>query len=271
MGEKLQNKLNQYALTIRKYNLGDKNYFLSRFNKLNKSKLNTAWIFAQKKIQNREIIKDASHLTIYESKYATFITSGFENSTNELYQKLNSKFDFKELKLTDENVERKVRNILALRYLENLSSEILELQKKEENSFKSKAVRFAKKIKYGLITIGIFGVFSAPRIIDGLTPAENILNNYLHEEYSEIKTSKINVDVLTNYLHKDSRYKFNGAICNDGWISHSQGRGTCSHHKGVDFYFYEGNYSKNIQQCRKEAKIIVAELKTKALKRSWRD
>lgn len=271
MEEKLQSKLNQYALTIRKYNLGDKNYFFSSLHKLNKNKLSRAWTFAQKKIQNREIIKNASHITIEDSKYATFITSIFDNSTNELYKKLNSKFDVKELKLSDENVERRVRNILALRYLQNLSTEIQELQNNEADSFKSKALRFAKKIKYGLIAVGIVGVFSAPRIIDGLSPAENILNDYLHENYEEIKTSKINVDVLSNYLHEDSRYKFNGAICNDGWTSHSQGRGTCSHHKGVDYYFYKGNHSKNIQQCRSEAKNIIAELKTKALKRSWLD
>ena len=29
-----------------------------------------------------------------------------------------------------------------------------------------------------------------------------------------------------------------GAICNDGWVSHSTGRGTCSHHGGVDHWTY---------------------------------
>ena len=27
--------------------------------------------------------------------------------------------------------------------------------------------------------------------------------------------------------------KRTGAICEDGWVSHSKGRGTCSHHGGV--------------------------------------
>jgi hypothetical protein len=31
----------------------------------------------------------------------------------------------------------------------------------------------------------------------------------------------------------------NGAVCNDGWRSNSQGPGTCSHHGGVDYYVYE--------------------------------
>jgi hypothetical protein len=30
-----------------------------------------------------------------------------------------------------------------------------------------------------------------------------------------------------------------GAVCNDGWRSQSQGPGTCSWHKGVDYYVYE--------------------------------
>ena len=29
-----------------------------------------------------------------------------------------------------------------------------------------------------------------------------------------------------------------GAICNDGWVSYSTGRGTCFHHKGVDHWMY---------------------------------
>lgn len=31
----------------------------------------------------------------------------------------------------------------------------------------------------------------------------------------------------------------NGAICNDGSTSESQGPGTCSHHGGVDYYIFE--------------------------------
>jgi len=35
----------------------------------------------------------------------------------------------------------------------------------------------------------------------------------------------------------------NGAVCNDGWRSYSQGPGTCSHHGGVDYYIYDNVYS----------------------------
>jgi hypothetical protein len=30
-----------------------------------------------------------------------------------------------------------------------------------------------------------------------------------------------------------------GAVCNDGWISSSQGPGTCSYHSGVNYYLFD--------------------------------
>ena len=63
------------------------------------------------------------------------------------------------------------------------------------------------------------------------------------------------VDKLTEifYENKSNKRKFNGAVCRDGWISHSQGRGTCSWHGGVSYYFYKGNYIKTKEECRREA------------------
>jgi len=267
----IQNKLNQSALIVKKYNLGDKIYFVSKFNSVDKSKLNAAWSLAEKKIQKREIIKNASHLSAEETNLATLKTNTFDNNTIKLYEKLNSKFDVKELKLSDEIIERKVRNILALRFLQNISNEINEFSKNNPKSHKSKVLRFTGKIKYGLIAVAFIGVFSAQRIIDGLKLPENLLNEYLHEKYPSIKSSTINIDVLTIYLHENSKYRFNGAICNDGWTSHSQGRGTCSHHNGVNYYFYEGNYSKSIEQCKQDAKIAMSELREEAIAKSWRD
>lgn len=42
-------------------------------------------------------------------------------------------------------------------------------------------------------------------------------------------------------------------------VTHKVG-GTCSWHHGVDYYFYKGDYSKTIEECKEEAKKI-----------SWRD
>ena len=234
----LQKKLNQYAIIIRKYNLGDKNFFTSEFPHIDKTYLETAWTYAQTKIQNREIIKNASILTIEELKLASLQINSFDNKTENLYYRLNNKFDVKELNLKNENIERKVRNALSVKYLQNLLQEITELQKKEVNPFKAKAGKIIGKLKYGLIAVGIIGIISAPRVIDGLTP----------------------VETLTQKIHEKSKYKFSGSICRDGHTSHSQGRGTCSWHGGVAYKFYKGDYRKTIEECRAEA-----------IKLSWRD
>lgn len=64
------------------------------------------------------------------------------------------------------------------------------------------------------------------------------------------------IDKLTKifYESESNKYQFNGAICNDNWISHSQGRGTCSWHGGVNYYFYKGEYKKTKEECKKDAK-----------------
>ena len=126
-----------------------------------------------------------------------------------------------------------------------------------------------KKYKIVFVIFVIIIAFSIPRIIEGFTTPEVLLNKYLHDKYSSIKIKVITEDVLTDFLLENSKYKFSGAICNDGWISHSQGRGTCSHHGGVAYYFYEGNYSKSIDECKKQAKTLIDELLEKAVSKSW--
>lgn len=50
-----------------------------------------------------------------------------------------------------------------------------------------------------------------------------------------------------------SRFRI-GAICNDGWRSKSTGRGTCSHHGGVDYWLYSDPESK---QAAPEIKVQI--------------
>lgn len=165
--EIIQKRLSYYALIIRKYNIGDKVYFFSKFSYIDNSALEIAWTFGLKKIQNTEIIKDASSLSEEDEKVIQIKVDNVGVNPDSIYQYLNSGFDVKKLKLDDENIERRVRNIIAIRYLQNLSVEILQLHNKSKNSFKAKAARFGNKIKYGLIVILVIGAFSAPRIISG--------------------------------------------------------------------------------------------------------
>jgi hypothetical protein len=85
----------------------------------------------------------------------------------------------------------------------------------------------------------IFGTFFfGTRIIDGFT----------------------SVETLTERIHEDSKYKYSGSKCNDGWTSFSQGQGACSWHDGVKYKFYKGEYSKTLEEC-----------KLKAVELSWMD
>lgn len=64
------------------------------------------------------------------------------------------------------------------------------------------------------------------------------------------------VDVLAERLHEQSRHRFTGSACRDGWLSHSQGQGTCSGHGGVEYKFEKDRYGKTLERCRKEAEEI---------------
>jgi hypothetical protein len=236
--QEIQNKLNACAQIVRKYNLGDNKYFFTKFHDSDKPSLETAWAFALKKIQHREIIKDTSDLNPDDLQQVNKRISGFNHDTDTLYHYLKSEFDVKQLKLSDENIERRVRRLIADRYLQIVSKEVSESTIKSKNSTKVKTAAFFSKFKYAFLLLLIISGFSAPRIIDGLTP----------------------VDILTEKIHEKSKYKFDGSRCNDGSISHSQGRGTCSWHGGVNYKFYKGDYSKTIEECRDEA-----------IKLSWRD
>ena len=199
----MQDNLNTIAQIVRKYNLGDNKYFFDKFSNCDKSQLEIAWAFGQKKIQNREIIKDASHLSNDEAKEADRKFLGFDNNSQTLLYYLNSEFDVKELKLKDENIERRLRKLLAERCIDLIAKEVSHSPIKKQPSFKSKAKVFVGKFKAAFIILGIVGAFSTPRIIDGLTT----------------------VETLTIKIHDRSKYEYRiGATCSDGWHSRQPGR-----------------------------------------------
>ena len=135
MSDDLQQNLNNYCVVSRKYNLNDKKFFLTKFQKVNSNYLNLAWEYSLDEIQNREIIKDAKELPKnalqeIENKLLTI-----NNKADDLFYYLNSGFDVKELKLDEERIERQFRNILAQRHQKILESKILSIAKKEKSNF----------------------------------------------------------------------------------------------------------------------------------------
>jgi len=235
----LLDKLKTYALVVRKYNLGDRNYFFSKFPAIKPSHLETAWAFGLKEIQNKEIIKNVGELHSSDLKIVESRVNKLESNPAKLFHYLDSEFDVKKLKLTEENIERRVRHLAAVRYLEIASIDILANNKGNHFSFKNTISGFLRICKYAFVITLIVGLFFIPRIKDGFT----------------------SVDVLTERIHEKSKYKYRvGATCKDGWHSNSTGQGTCSHHGGVKEWLYETEYRKSIEECREEAKKL-----------SWRD
>lgn len=231
-------KIERSAFIIRKYNLGDESYFYSKFPIVSKVVLKIIWEKEKKKVQNKEIIKNSNELNQTELNFVNEMFLKFENNTEKLYDYLISEFDYKKLKLDEENIERQLRNLLSEKFIELSTKEIPKEIKNDDEIRKVKKEKKQIKILNFAIIIGIFSFIFGSTIYDGFTPVKQ----------------------LTERIHERSKYEFSGSICNDGTTSHSQGRGTCSWHKGVNYKFYEGDYAKNLEEC-----------KTEAIKSSWID
>lgn len=65
--KEIQEILNDAAVIIRKYNLGDREYFFRKFVSCDSKQRAEAWEFGLRKIQNREIIKDTSDLLVSDN------------------------------------------------------------------------------------------------------------------------------------------------------------------------------------------------------------
>lgn len=232
MTSKIQDNLNKYCLINRKYQILNDTEFYSKFSNIKIEFLKTAWDYGLNEIQNDEIIKNAVELPKQGKKEIEKKLRKFNFSGSELFYFLNSKFEVNELKLDDGQIERRLRNILAIRHQKNLNSEIKKLNRKERlNEIKDKIL---SGILTSIIPLIIIGIIFGSKIRDGFT----------------------SIDVLTERIYEREIYEFNGSICRDGNISHSQGRGTCSWHHGVQYEFYKGQHKKTRSECRIEAKEI---------------
>jgi hypothetical protein len=226
--------------------LCDKYFFINKYSFIDKELLEIAWEYSLKKISNDEIINDASVISVVEIKSARSKYNEFHKEINSILFYLNSYFDVTQLKLKDENIERRFRQLLAKLYLDLSLNNLNEINKsfiqtpnyQSVRTYRQKRDKIKKEIyeliiynKLILLAIGVVFILLIPRIIKGLTT----------------------VDILTEKIYVDSKRKFNGARCKDGYISHSQGRGTCSWHDSVDYYFFKGDETKTYSECRDEA------------------
>jgi len=64
------------------------------------------------------------------------------------------------------------------------------------------------------------------------------------------------VDNLAKRLY-DRSAVHSFAVCRDGHISYAHGRGTCSHHHGVDHYVEDTvSHTRSMEQCQEEAREV---------------
>lgn len=169
----IQEILNTSAAITRKYNLGDREYFLRKFGGCDTKQLTEAWESGLKKIQNREIIKDTSDLPVSENPIISKKVAEVGNDAQDIAYYLNSGFDVRELKLKDENIERRVRNILAEKFLELKSKEIRNISTvsiSHQNSGKSS---FRKKLALFFVMSAIAGSAVIFNISSGDNPKKS--------------------------------------------------------------------------------------------------
>ena len=144
------------------------------------------------------------------------------------------RFDDTEIEGVSNNIAYLSANSYDEEELANAIFDKIEKSKKTIFRVPEPVKRFFSK-KIGLVTTALFvgsaGIYS---ISDNLTP----------------------VDVLTDRIHEKSSLGKYKAVCNDGTLSRSRGRGTCSHHGGVDYYIDTVAYEKTIEQSRAEAQQI---------------
>lgn len=281
----LKKKLNEYTFIYIKYRIGYKNQFFAKFSFINSSILEHAWneskkiILSNSQINTNEIIEDSKLNTkshFEQNKIAVKRAKNYEVFDQDyIFDFLKSNYN--KTNIEEDNIERRFRNILANKYLAELFSEIKILHDKKVNQINKiiKPIKlifnFIKINKLKFATIFILMLYFSNNIIDAFTQPDVLVVKYIKNKYPLYNSINIDQILLANSIHEESRFKFNGAICNDGSKSHSQGRGTCSWHGGVYYYFYIGEYEKDFEECKIEANNITAIYRDIALKRSLID
>jgi hypothetical protein len=281
----LKKKLNEYTFIYIKYRIGYKNQFFAKFSFINSSILEHAWneskkiILSNSQINTNEIIEDSKLNTkshFEQNKIAVKRAKNYEVFDQDyIFNFLKSNYN--KTTIEEDNIERRFRNILANKYLAELFSEIKILHDKKVNQINKiiKPIKltfnFIKINKLKFATIFILMFYFSNNIIDAFTQPDVLVVKYIKNKYPLYNSINIDQILLANSIHEESRFKFNGAICNDGSKSHSQGRGTCSWHGGVYYYFYIGEYEKDFDECKIEANNIIAIYRDMALKRSLID
>ena len=115
--------LNLYASLLRKYYIGEEDYMYITLSKITRTELDNAWYFALQSVRHEERIKSSSTAS---DGYFSAVIKRYDSfkSNDEIIHYLFSRFEPSKLKLNDENIERRLRYLLALKILKYLEQEI---------------------------------------------------------------------------------------------------------------------------------------------------
>jgi hypothetical protein len=236
--------LNLYACLLRKYYIGEEDYMFITLCNIDKTELINSWNYALKKIQHDERIKNSSSITLGAFSLVTKRYDGFENH-DQIVKYLFSGFEPSELKLIDENIERRLRYLLSIKTLKSLEQKLnfefieSELEKKsnqeaanlreiiknELSILKRTEISRRQKIQRVSITlfltlilfVSILGYFTLDHIkkIKNLNTRileKSVLQKNLLEK--KIESNKQEINVL-----KDENFRLNNLLQNEDYLS----------------------------------------------------
>jgi hypothetical protein len=115
--------INLYASILRKYYIGEEDYLYITLNGLSKREITDSWNYAKTNVKHEERITNPATLSIDEFNEALNRYSKF-NYFQETVKYLFSNFNYKKLKLSDENIERRLRHLLAIKILKIIEQKI---------------------------------------------------------------------------------------------------------------------------------------------------
>jgi hypothetical protein len=277
----LKNKIEIAAKLYVEYGLGNFEELAKKFKGLEEPELRNIWSKVNNEISTSPIFLNPLVLQNYQLKQVKkrVLEFGYNNIKTENY--LFSKIPIN----SNDCVEARFRQILARRIVESIKKEYDEYYYKEleknrklialniqrQQNKHLKVQRIFQIFKVASVLFLIVLLFKTGRIIDGFKSKEKLILEYIRDDYPSYNFNYVSIEKLSQTFYESEIFRHSGAICRDGWVSHSQGRGTCSHHGGVSYYFSEGSHKYSEVESKQMAKLKLKGYTQKAKEISWVD
>jgi hypothetical protein len=236
--------LNLYSCILRKFYIGEEDYMFTTLKYLTKTEIIESWNYALKKIQHVERIKNADEIAQI-SKTEILKRIQLLNDLDKKIQYLFSDFKPSEFKLKEENIERRMRFLIAVKTLnsieEKINSQIIEVEvnKKleiEKNKINDKFQDELKKVKDYFIDLSernktrnrrfMFGVILISSISGYFIISQNKdleKQNFSLKKDLKIESKKLNhnidsLKILTSDL-KQENSRINSLLTNQEYLN----------------------------------------------------